>query len=287
MLTDAAAAPSELNLGPSLAMIREPTAPRCSPQPTGQPVPSIGGSMEMPPEPSLPAQTKRLDPMTPPEQVTRPEFETVQGNSTLSAYIHIADARYWEIPSSNEERFVDAFVHGLRDKRDRKKCEKKFREAGKTWGSVKGCFPIASQQCQGRGNRKVVVQKKKRVEERDKGGMQDVDATLPPTKGRTDTGSRGKTHPPLILPVPAKQSDSMMQIERHAERARLLPAPGAARKRTLAEEDDGEVEDLARGTSTAAKKRRTKREKRRQERPPSIPILPSSDDEFSRGGAGK
>lgn len=243
--------------------------------------------MELLPEPSLPTEAKRLDPKTIPERITRPEVGLVQAKSTLSTYIHVANSQYQEITSPDEERFVTAFMQGLRDKRDRKKCGRKFRETGKTWETLKKCFPVACQQTPGLGSRKVCVARKK-VGEGEEREVKECDVTLKvlTTKERMEFENSEKADSPPPPPrVAVKQVDHKMHLEGGAERACLPTAPEAAvKKRTLVEKEDGEVENLDEKKSAAAKKKRTKREKRRPEKRPSIPILPSSDDEFSRGG---
>jgi hypothetical protein len=254
--------------------------------------------------------------------------------------MQIAGSQYQETPLEQEERFVSAFVHGLRDKRTRKKCEKRLKEAGKTWECVRECFPVASQQSQSPGKLKEDVRKTRRFREGETSEARDAILTPPLAKERTEAGKKARPgpHPPL-KPGPAKQNNQLGKDDQNAERTRLLPipapapasavavgagkqgslaekdnaqvknrhrgaspaakrgaltgqdngqienhhdeAPSATKKRTLAEHNDREVETARGGEAPPGKKRRTKKAERRQERPPSIPILPSSDDEYS------
>lgn len=305
------AAPSGADLGPSLAMIKEPTLPRYSQRLQDQHCQAsmMGESMEMLPDPPFPALPEQTKPKAVPAQVTGDDIDLVQGKSTLSIYIQIADSQYQETPPAEEERFVNAFIHGLRDKRDRKKCEKKVREAGKTWGNLKECFPVASQQSQSHGKTTTDVRKRKIVDAMQTTGMRDGIPTLATAKERMDLGRRE----PALLPPKTSQGEQNNQVRqghRAAERARTpsppaaaqkgslvdegdrgaeqarLPDPAAAaatKKRPLDKQDNGQVENALDRAPPAAKKRRTKKGGRGQGRPPSIPILPSSDDEFSRG----
>lgn len=257
-------APSGPVLGPSLAMIKEPTLPRSSQRLRDQHQPSMmGESMEMLREPSLPPV---LEQVALPEQVTIPDRELAQGKSTLVAYIQIAGSQYEGIMPGEEEEFVNAFVQGLRDKRDRKKCEKKLREVGRKWNTLKECFPIASQHSQGAGKRKEDLLRK--------------------TKGvEVEQEERPRPRPAL---APMKQNNPEKQNEQGPQRARPSPTITSAKKRDLVEEQGNEqAEKSCTDAPPAGKKRRTEKGARRQGRPPSIPILPSSDDEFSRGGCRK
>lgn len=116
--------------------------------------------MEVLSEPSLPplpgqCQPKLKSKPTPraamPKQATNPNLNLAQGKTKLSTYIQVADIKYQETQPDEDAQFVDAFVHGLTDKRNRKTCEKKFKEEKKTWKHLKECFPVASQQSQGDG----------------------------------------------------------------------------------------------------------------------------------------
>lgn len=313
--------------------------------------------MDMLQEPSLPPHPEQLkqppsrtpQPQPPRSQVlaqkfTKPDINLVQGTSTLSAYMQIAGSRYQETPLEQEERFVSAFVHGLRDKRNRKKCEKRLKEVGKTWKCVRECFPVASQQSQSQGKFKEDVRKTRRFREVETSEARDAILTPPLAKERTEAGMKARPGPhPRLKPGPAKQKNQLGKDDQNAERTRLLPipapapapapasavavvagkqgsltekdnaqvknhhrgaspaakkgaltgqdngqienrhdeAPSATKKRTLAEHNEREVETARSGKPPLGKMRRTKKAERRQERPPSIPILPSSDDEYS------
>jgi hypothetical protein len=247
-------------------------------------------SMAMLPEPSLPPQPAQLKPNALPRQATRPDINLAQGRSTLSTYIQTAASQYEETPPAAEEQFVTAFTNGLRDKRNRKKCEKRFKDVEKTWGNLIDCFPVASQQSQSLGQRKQdkrmrVVDKKeekpkKIVEKMER--RRDAATTPPPplplVKQSTQTGKENRHRPTLDL-------DSARQVKRDLQTAHPPPSPVMVQKRTLAEQGAGQKREESRGGEPpAAKKRKTKKVVRRQGRPPTIPILPSSDDEFSRGG---
>ena len=277
-VTAAASGPA---LGPSLAMIREPTPQRYSQRVRDQNQPSTKeNQIEMLPEPSPPPHPEQLELKSPPAPATKPVIGLVQGKSTLSSYLQIAGSQYQETPSDEEEDFVNAFVHGLRDKRDRKKCERRFKEAARTWEHVKDCFPVASQHPQSHSKKQGRVRnmEKRKAQETETGDMRDAFPKLPSAEERREVEAGERPHRlPTLAPAPEVEQDT-----RGVEKARLPPIPGAA-KRTLVELD-GQTGTPQEAAPPAGNKRRTtKKGGRRQGRPPSIPILPSSDDEFSRG----
>ncbi len=293
-------------------MIKEPTLPRYPQQPgLHQPPETMGESMQMLPEPSLPPLPKhQLTPKTlPAPQVTKPDLNLIQGKSALSAYIQIADSQYEDTPPAAEAEFVDAFVHGLRDKRDRKKCEKKFKDAVKSWEGLKECFPVASQLSQNVGRRKRDAQvRKRRVVDAMETGAAVEGSTMPsPCKSKTEDGRGDAMENRNIrgdspMPSPARKGKDVRkgqpppsaraeQIKEAKQKAHAVAADDPAtaatatttRKRPLAEQIPGEVATTRDEAEPAAKKRRTKkRRERRQRERPQIPILPSSEDEFSR-----
>ncbi|ERF69019.1 hypothetical protein EPUS_06706 [Endocarpon pusillum Z07020] len=313
----APAAASGPVLGPSLAMIKEPTLPRHSQRlrPHQQPE-KMGDSMAMLPEPSLPPLPPQqpLMPKTrlPAPQVAKPDINLIQGRSALSAYIQIADSQFEDTPPAAEAVFVDAFVHGLRDKRDRKKCDKKFRDGVKTWEGLKECFPVASQISQKAAKRKGELHVRKRrvvnametraaagggpmpsaCESGMENGGEDAmevgdirDGDPVPSAARKRMDIRKGQAPPSAR---AEQNNNeAKQDARDAGNAQAgadsTAAAAAARKRPLAERKTGQVESTRDEAEPAAKRRRTKkRGARRPRERPQIPILPSSDDEFSR-----
>jgi hypothetical protein len=266
----------------SLAMIKEPTLLRCSQRLRDQHQPSMGESMDMLQDPSLPPHLEPLKhpPSRPPQpqplrsqvlpqKSAKPDINLVQGTSTLSAYMQIAGSQYQETPLEEEERFVSAFVHGLRDKRTRKKCEKRFKEVGKTWECVTECFPVASQQSQSHGKSKEDVRKKRRFREVETSEARDAILTPPLAKKRTEAGKKARPgpHPPL-KPGPAKPNSQLGKDNQNAERARLLPIPApapvpapapavavaAGKQGSLAEKENAQVKNRHRGASPAAKR---------------------------------
>ncbi len=295
-------------------MIKEPTVPRYSQRLRDQHQPSMGASMQMLPEPSLPPypepEQQEPKPKPLPEQIAEPDLNLIQGMSTLASYIQTAGSQHQETAGSpgREAKLVHAFVHGLRDKRDRMKCERRLKGAGKTWENLKDCFPVASQPSQKYGNKKGEV-KRKRAEKLETREARGLTPTLPPAKEGMEVGkgersqrnatpttanqqneqaqkqdSRGADRArPLPVPAGAKKTALVEQGNRDVERALLPPVPSAAKRRALVEQEDGQANDPHNRAPPAAKKRRTKKGGGRRERPPSIPILPSSDDEFSRG----
>ena len=311
-------APSGPVLSPSLAMIKEPTLPRFS-QRLGeqQPQLSMGESMEMLPEPSMPPPSKQFKRKELPDKsVANPHNDLVQGRSTLSAYIQIADSQYQETRPA-EENFVNAFVDGLRDKRSRKKCKEKLGEGGSTWEKVKDCFPVASQHLQSLGRRSELVRKRERkiVDAMEMGEMRDrpskllasikdrvkvVEAApmLPPPESaqgrqnkqlKQEAPENADGRPPRPRPEAGAQKGNLVaRADRSAGRVQAT----TPKKREREEQDSGsQAEDARDGPPLpppATKKQRTKkgkggRERKQAARLPSIPILPSSDDEFSRG----
>ena len=330
-------------------MIKEPTVPRHSQRLRDQQLHLLGESFQMLPEPSSPSCPQQFRSK---EAADKPASKTVvnlaQGKSNLTAYIQIADSQHHETPLGREEQFVDAFIRGLRDKRDKIKCEKKLRGARKTWGNLKDCFPVASQHSQNK------VDMKRHAEQKDVQEEKQMESTkrpriIPvspprerteiegigkeegknprptlPRKGRTNQtkqtnrGAERNGRPPepkevkKTSPVEqdkreaqkavkwrafksqekgeaggvAKARTLVGQNEQQAGRARLpMTPPGGLKKRILDEQANEEAGGRGEVKPPAPKKRRIKKTKeRRQKRPPSIPILPSSDDEFSRGG---
>jgi hypothetical protein len=271
----------------------------------------MGESMEMLPEPSIPPPSEQVKAKELPEEpVTKPHDDLAQGRSTLFAYIQIADSQYQEAQPA-EEGFVNAFVHGLRDKRDRKKCEKKVREGGTTWENLKECFPIASQRSQSLGKRSEVVRQRKRkiVDALETSEMQDGASKLLSSAKDVDRLEIAPT-PPQPTPTQGRQNDQTNQAhdDAAAQPRRLSPlaaaqkanqvspadrsadrAQAARKKRRLDDQNSGKRVEEARRDGVppppAAKKRSTKKgegkgERRQEARRPSIPILPSSDDEF-------
>lgn len=248
---------------------------------------------------------------------TKPGFDLQQGNSTLAAYIQTAASLYQDTTTTTrpnkkeetEEQFVNAFIHGLSKTRDRKKCEKNFgKGVAKTWEGLKECFPVASQQQQqkqGHGQDLIgrdLTGDRERKRKRDR---VETETEMEKEKRATTTTS---TLPPLIpLPHLEKREHAYRggggeeQAEGHAhapaeqtEKAekcpRVVPEAGpqstlaaAVESRALAQQEIEPVRNQGDEALPAAKKMRTKTGKRRRERRPSIPILPSSDDEFSRG----
>ncbi len=282
--------------------------------------------MEMLPEPSLPSLPKQqlMLKMLPAPQARKPDIDLIQGKSALSAYIQIADSQYEDTPPAAEAEFVDAFVHGLRDKRDRKKCDKKFKDCVKTWEALKECFPVASQLSQNVGRRK----RNGRVQMSRRGRMVDAMQTRPAVEGgpmpspcnsrrengRGDAKEKREIRDGSPMPSPtakgrdvrkgqaptlarAEQNTEVKQDNRDAGKAHAVAAAAAAddsataaaaaaattRKRPLAEQRTGKDATARDEAEPVAKKRRTKkRGERRQRERPQIPILPSSEDEFSR-----
>lgn len=294
-------------------MIKEPTLPRYSQRPRLHQQPeTMEDSMEMLPEPSLPPLPKQqLKPKNiAAPQVTKPNLNLIQGKSALSAYIQIAGSQYEDTPPVMEAEFVDAFVRGLRDKRDRKKCDKKFRDGIKTWEGLKECFPVASQPSQNVGKKKggVRVQKRRMVDAMETRAAIEGSPMPSPCQSRME---RGKAHTredreirhgsPWPSPARARMDfrKSQALTSARAEQNKKVEqddpdagkghagadsvAAAATRKRPFAEPKIGEVETTRDEIESAVKKRRTKkRVERRQRERPQIPILPSSDDEFSR-----
>ncbi len=271
--------------------------------------------MEMLPEPSLPTLPKQqLTPMTlPAPQVTKPDINLIQGKTALSAYIQIADSQYEDTPPAAEAEFVDAFVHGLRDKRDRKKCEKKFKDGAKTWKGLKECFPVASQLSQkvGKRRRDGRVQKRRMVDAMETRAAVEGSPMPSPCKPRREkrggeTMENRETRDGSPMPSPARkrmdvreaqpptsaraeQNKEAKQDNRGAGTAHVVADDSATvaitrmKKRPLAEQNTGQVATTRDEGESAAKKRRTKkRGERRQRQRSQIPILPSSEDEFSR-----
>lgn len=273
--------------------------------------------MAMLPEPSLPPlpTPQPVVPKTPlpAPQVAKPDIDLLQGRSALSAYIQIADSQYYQdTPPAAEAAFVDAFVQGLRNKRDRKKCDRKFRDGVKTWEGLKECFPFASQVSQNAGKRKGDLHVRRRrvvdaMETRAAAGV-----GLMPSACKSRMGSEGgdamegreimdgNPMPSVArkrmdvregqAPTSARaeqNNEEAKQDERDAGNARAVADSTAAaaggRKRPLAEQKNDQVESTRDEAEPAMKKRRTKKSgARRQRERPQIPILPSSDDEFSR-----
>ncbi|KAF7508342.1 hypothetical protein GJ744_009333 [Endocarpon pusillum] len=329
-----AAASSGPVLGPSLAMIKEPTLlPRHSQplQPHPQPE-TMGESMAMLPEPSLPPlPLPTQQPLMPTNPLPMPQdakldINLIQGRSALSAYIQIADSQHQNTPPAAEAAFVDAFVQGLRDKRDRKKCDLKFRDGIKTWEGLKECFPVASQISQHAGKKRKAgdlrVRKRRRVvdametsaaagagggpipsaacksgmENWGEDGMEvrevrDIRHGSPmPSAAQKRMAVREGQAP--TSSARAEQNNEAKQDAGDAGNAQAVAhsaaaagAGAAARKRPLAEGKNGQVAstgDENEAEPAAKKRRRKKRGARRQRERPGIPILPSSEDEFSR-----
>jgi hypothetical protein len=339
------AGPSGPILGPSLAMIKEPTFPRYSQRVRNQQQSSMGDSFQMLSEPSLPPNLPRPKPEALADSAAKRTVDLVQGMSKLSNYIQVADSQHHETQPGEEDKFVDAFIRGLSDKRNRQKCEKKFKQGAKTWDKVKECFPNASQLPKSSkkeeevGSEKAIREKGQRVDaapamptvkERvaiEPGIGQDERQELPPMFLAAKSKKSGKQQTPKTAiaqiepptPFPRQRDNQAKPDKRKAQAANPSPpapppAPGqnaaqprtavvaeriplmehvnanragqpptpvrAAQKRAPVEQDDGRTEERLRAQAPA-KKRRTTEGERRQQRPPSIPILPSSDDEFA------
>jgi hypothetical protein len=259
--------------------------------------------MEMLEEPSQPPQPPQ-PPQPKPKAGTaervnnQSALDLLQGRSSLSAYIHTADSRYQKAaPREDEEDFVNTFVRGLRDKRNRKKCERKFADSERTWGNVKECFPVASQHSQSHGGMRKDVAKRKRrresVDETENRERTDVTTTplpgspspqTPPTKKRPNLEKKGKGElsvPPVTPNAARKRNHQVERDNREPEGARLPRTPSPAKKKSLLGEARAQLDIRNMATPQHEKKRGTKKIGKRQERAPSIPILPSSDDEFS------
>lgn len=250
-------------------------------------------------EPSLPPQPPQPKPKagTAERVNNQSALDLLQGRSSLSAYIHTADSRYQKAPPrEDEEDFVNTFVRGLRDKRDRKKCERKFADSERTWGNVKECFPVASQHSQSHGGMRKDVAKRKRrresVDETENRERTDVTTTplpgssspqTPPTKKRPNLEKKGKGElsVPPVTPNAARNRNQVEQDNREPDGARLPWTPSPAKKRSLLGGARAQLDIRHMATPQHVKKRGTKKIGKRQERAPSIPILPSSDDEFS------
>jgi hypothetical protein len=278
------AAHEESLLGPSLVMIKEPTVPGNPKRAREQHQPSMGDSLRMLLEPSLPPQPRQikskaklesrlqimqqpssppaprktrsktqdespsqvlLEPSLPPQPrqprlMAKPEapakrdIHLAQGRSNLTMYFQAAESQFRDTPPANQEQLVNAFVQGLRDKRDKKKCEKRLKEAGKTWQNVKECFPVASQ------------------------------------------------HSESLYKDKASCEEKMEDIRR--KRRSDFPARTLPNVKNTFEEDAAKESEVVAAERPHAKKRRTKKPERRLQKAPMIPILPSSEDEFSRGG---
>jgi hypothetical protein len=298
-------------------MIKEPTLPRFSQRIREKhPQPSIEESMQMLPDPSLPLPSERIKGKELPGRLLiNPHNDLVQSRSTLSAYIQIADSQYQETRPA-EEQFMKAFVQGLRDKRSRKKCEEKMKGGGTTWEKLKDCFPVASQHSQSLGKRSKLVRKRERkiVDAMETGEVRDgasellvsakdkvraqVAPTLPPpesAQGRQNKQLKQEALDDADERPRRPRPEAAAQTKNLVVRADCSAGKGQARttkKRARDEQDvDRQAEDVRDGAPPpppATKKRMTKkgkgdRERGRAARQPSIPILPSSDDEFSRG----
>jgi hypothetical protein len=310
-------------LSPSLTMIKEPTPPRFSQRIRGKQLqPSITEPMQKLPEPSLsfPSESFKGKELRD-RSVVNPHNDLVQGRSTLSAYIQIADSQYQETRPA-EEQFVNAFVLGLRDKRSRKKCHEKLREGVTTWERVKDCFPVASQHSQGLGRRSDLARKSERkiAHTIKTGGMREGASKLPAsTKDRvrmiedapilplseSAQGRQNKQQPKQkalgnadgqprrARPEAAAQKANLLaRASRNAGRGQAITPKKRAREEEQQQQDSGSQAEVARDVAPlpppATKKSRTKKgkgegERKQAARRPSIPILPSSDDEFSRG----
>jgi hypothetical protein len=239
------AAPSGPVLGPSLAMIKEPTLPRYSQRVRDQQHSSVGESLQMLPEQSMPPRPKpQLISNTAAEPIRQADIKLEQGKCKLATYIQMADSQHQETPPGEEDRFVNAFIRGLRDKRDKKMCEKKLRGREKTWENLKECFPIASQHSQGNANKDRTVQQgalqqQKLPETRTRG---ENIPTLPPAKegggAEQDMGKRGRPTPLPTLP-PDPRTNQAKRNHRAAERAGLprYPAESKTKQTALMKQD--------------------------------------------------
>ena len=107
-------------------------------EPTEEPLRMLG-------EPSPTLGSKIPDPTQSSEQ-SQSALKLEQGKQSLSTYIQIANSQRQGAPEAQEEEeFVDAFVTGLRDKRNIQKAKSRLKKNEKTWDKLMNCFPTASQ----------------------------------------------------------------------------------------------------------------------------------------------